>query len=463
MNPLDLLAPQPAGAFGKEPAWNAWVELHNLVVAAEQAADFGPSDLDRIGERHGVDLRAEFRGERVGLYGDLLAWRLANGAFDEADRAFVAHVAAALGLTAADVRDAHERAFGKAVSAAISDDCLSVEERLLLYTLQHTLGLDPELAAGAYEVMAREKLTVAIARVLCDGTLSPEEADEVRELEASLDVPIPPRLAELLDAAAQRWAARHGRLQPVPTVVRLRKGETAYFSGDGRWRRLNTPAMRRAMTTMGARDAVATGRTESFAVPNVALDGHSVDGHIVITDERFVLTPLDGPTITRSLSSIRRVYVFSNGLALDMPDERDLLLDARHLTPLLGDVIQGLRGGSPPPSSETFKARWRKFPAAERDVALAQVSRNVPVLERRDALLGRVSRFGPWNPYGLATLSPSRLLLKASRGSASIARDDIDGVHRNRRLVWLARGRRHDWLLEFESEAQAKRFADELT
>ncbi|MCA1481925.1 hypothetical protein, partial [Bradyrhizobium sp. NBAIM08] len=61
MGPLELLEPEPAGLFGREPAFNAFVELHNLVVAGADATggsgliDFGPEDADRIARERGVD------------------------------------------------------------------------------------------------------------------------------------------------------------------------------------------------------------------------------------------------------------------------------------------------------------------------------------------------------------------------------------------------------------------------
>ena len=47
---MDLLPYDPPGLFGREPERNAFVELHNGVVAALDApGDFGPADAERIG------------------------------------------------------------------------------------------------------------------------------------------------------------------------------------------------------------------------------------------------------------------------------------------------------------------------------------------------------------------------------------------------------------------------------
>ena len=325
MGPFDLLRPEPAPRFGHPPARNAYVELHNLIAAAASIQDFGVDDLLRISRRHDVDLRTTFYPERLALYQGLLDDRLANGDLDADDRAVLAHVARALHLSAADLRPAHERAFGKAVTEAISDDCLSVEERLLLYKLQHLLGLDPRLADGAYEVMARERLLLTVARTLCDGELSPEEAAEVEHVRAELDVEMPERVAAMLGEAAARWEVRHGEMPTVSVGIRLEPGETGhYVARDARWQNVNSARLGQVVP----KERLRTGQTDGLRVPQAALFARTDVGQAIVTSRRLVLVPAQGLTDEYPYRSLVQTLRFANGTVIRTKGDRRVYIDA---------------------------------------------------------------------------------------------------------------------------------------
>lgn len=324
MGPFDLLAPEPAPLFGRPPERNAYIELHNVIAAAESVGDFGPDDLARISRRHGVDLRTAFYAERLALYQGLLDDRLANGDLDAEDRAVLAHVARSLNLSMDDLAPAHERAFGKAVTDAIADDCLSVEERLLLYKLQHLLGLDPRLADGAYEVMARERFLRIVAGVLCDGELSPEEAAEVERAGQDLSVAIPEHLATMLDEAAVRWRARHGELPTAHVGIRLRPGERGhYVVSRARWQAVNGPRLHQVIDKERLRD----GQTARLRVPQAALAARTEVGQAVVTSARLVLLPARGLPDEYPLRSLAQTLRFANGTVIRTKGDRRVFLD----------------------------------------------------------------------------------------------------------------------------------------
>ena len=326
MGPFDLLRPEPAPRFGKPPDRNAFVELHNLIAAAETVDDFGPDDLDRISRRHGVDLAHAFLDERAVLYQRLLDDRLANGDLDAEDRRVLAHVARTLALTPANLRPAHERAFGNAVSEAVSDDCLDVEERLLLYKLQHLLGLDPRLADGAYDVLAREKLLVTVARVLCDGELSPAEEVEVERVRRGLSLDIPAPVATLLRNARVRWDTRHGELPVVDPGVRLKTGETAHYTRpDACWRSVDSAQLRAASARH--REALRTGKTERLQVPPTTLYGRSEAGRVVVTDRRLLLLRGGAAPDEYPHRTIVQTLRFENGTVVRTRSDRRLFID----------------------------------------------------------------------------------------------------------------------------------------
>jgi hypothetical protein len=328
--PLDLLPYWDEAALDAvippQKGREAYVELHNLIAAAEDVRAYGPDDLVRIGRRHGVDLRRAFHTERLALYAAHLRYVLARGAFGEAERAALAHLARTLHLDEPALRLLHEEAFGRAVSQAISNDGLSVEERLLLYTLQHTLGFEPAEADGAYEAAARERLLMAVARALCDGELSAEEAEAIEAMEQALDVRVPERVQALLDEAAHRWRVHHGPLPNVDVGVTLRRGETGHFGTDGRWREVNYALLR--VLLREHRDRLHRGDTAGLRIPDYALMGRKWrEGRIAVTSARLVLVRHREKPKDHGLVSVVGAERYANGVRISIKGGRTFLLD----------------------------------------------------------------------------------------------------------------------------------------
>lgn len=326
MGPLDLLTPEPAPLFGGPSPRNAYVELHNLIAAAEGPADFGPADRDRISRRHGVDLTASYPAERRALYQALLDDALADGDLGGADRARLAHVADTLALSAGDLRAVHRRTFGATVEAAVADDRLSVEERLLLYTLQHAIGLDPALADGAYGVLARKRLLTAVAAALADGEVSSEEAETIDRIRRGLSVEVPERVRVLLDEAAARWQSKHGPLPQVPAAGGLDEGEVGHLHLAGaRWCPLD--GSRLAAASAAHRAGLDTGRTAGLRVPEHALTGTMDVGDVVLTDRRLLFRPARGGQSEVPHYALADVFAFSNGVVVRTTGGRSTFLD----------------------------------------------------------------------------------------------------------------------------------------
>jgi hypothetical protein len=314
VGPLDLLAPEPPDRWGREPDVNAFVELHNLIAAAESPADVSDADTDRISREHGVDLRTDFRDERVGLYLRLFEAAGSETGFTAAALRRLAPVARVLALAPADVRAVHTRAFGSAVDDALADDCLTVEERLHLYALQQSLGLDETTAAQTVEARAQARLLHAVARALCDGRLAPDEAAAIAEAAHALGVSVPDEIALMLNRAASAWEAT----APLPVLspsIRLSPGEHEHARLTAGWARKRSDSLRDAfaggVAVSSPRDAFPWDR---FMTPMRR-------GDIVLTSLRLVLIDTERATEYVRLADVRDVTAFSDAALVRLDDD----------------------------------------------------------------------------------------------------------------------------------------------
>ena len=458
MGPFDLLYPLPPDRRGREPEHNAWVELHNVIVAADDLDELAPDHVDRIRRQRGVDLAERYYPERVDLYQRYLDWTLRNDDLSDDDRQLLAALARTLYLGTPDLVDSHRRAFGNVVHDALADDCLSVDERLLLYKLQHTLGLDPGLAEGAYEVMARERLLVTVARVLCDGQLSPEEAEEVERTQRDLGVSMTEGVATMLEQAATRWRVHRGDLPDVDAGMPLPEGERGHFVETARWRSVNLPRLKALFSDPDSREALREGDTYHYRMPPVVLSGTLKSGQVVLTNRRLLLISAGLMPRAMSLASLRRVRRFSNGVLLNIKGERAVCIES-------GDdrtFVETLTRVMTPDASRKWTARWRPLYAAERDVAFASVRRRSSEPEAYTLALGTLRRMDGWSAEGHVRINTKTLTLRDKNDRKRVSLRTILGAYSLQRKVWLARQGSHDWLLEFPTEDQAQRFVRAL-
>ena len=448
-----------------------------MVAAADSLAAFGPDDRDRISRQRGVDLEARYPDERRALYQDVLEARLADGDLDANDRSVLAHVADTLALTPADLRPVHERAFGIAVADALEDGRLAVEERLLLYKLQHALDLDPRLASGAYAVLARERLVELVAKALGDGLLSPDEEAHILEAAAALDVEVPADLEALLDGARSGWEARSGAGRP-PAPVALAKRERARYQ-TGAWWRLARPSK---LTAWAGYAAVQAGQTQGLVVPPSVLKGESWSGSATVTDRRLVLAAERADPADLPLDRVEQTLRFRNGAVVRVTSGRRYFVDAgpdrdefyRHLYHAVEDARVGLEAAPDPPPRprrrptgpgrervlfEFADVRWRKVLTDE--VAGASYSwigaASPSTVAKRlgqdsDALWQRAD-------VGTVEIDADHLTLRRRVGTFDrrSALRTVEVVHRRGALLWVRRVRAHDWLLRCPSGRDAER------
>lgn len=350
MGPLDLL-PEADGPLG------AFVELHNLIAAAETAADFGPADRDRIARERGVDLRTAFRDERVGVYARLFDG--ARGAFTPEAIRTLGAVARTLALSPADVCTLHAHAFGEAVEAALADDCLTVEERLHLHALQQTLGLDDATGAALVDGRARQHLFKAVARALCDGRLSPDEAAEVARATEALGVAIPAEIAAMLAAAAERWEREAAPMPDIGTDLRLVDGETVYALVAAAWTHKRADALEHAFA-----GGVSESATERLAFPWSRFMVPLTSGRVALTSARLLLLDDDRQTTRIALTDIVQALAFADALIVRVHnDSRRVVLRLGAETPRFAELLGRALGRRP----AGHAARWQKVSGADAD------------------------------------------------------------------------------------------------
>ncbi|MDX1439907.1 MAG: hypothetical protein R3284_08400 [Rubricoccaceae bacterium] len=345
MLPFDLLAHEEQStvdrALGVEPKWNAWVDLHNLIVSAETTHDYGVRDTKRIGREHGVDFGTAFYGERVGLYASYLDHCLDHNDLTDRNRAELAHLARTLSLSVHDLQPFHERAFGRAVSGVLSDDCVTLEERLLLYKLQHVLGVDPGEAELEYEEQARQKLLLVIAKALCDGQLSPEEQANIRQVRENLEIELPKQIRDMLSEAASAWHILQGDLPDIPVRAQLLQDEVAHLSVEGEWQAINYAVLRVALSDYRA--ALSKGETEQLKIPKVAMKGRRAGGRIIVTNKRLILIQSRKEVAAFTLAKLSDIEQFSNGLRVAVRGKHSILLDTGRRNDVLLAVINRAR------------------------------------------------------------------------------------------------------------------------
>ncbi len=329
MDPFDLLPYEDSERrwFGSTRATrDAWVELHNLIAAAESRHEFGPAHVARIEREHDADFQRDFADERRALYAQYLRHSVAGGALTAEERAALEHLAATLHLTPAALAAVHKNVFGDVVSGALTDDCLDVGERLLLYTMQHTLGLKPGVAEQVYEKEARARLMQQIAHALCDGKLSDVEEAEILRFAESLDVEIPPHVRTMLDRAAARWNLQHGDLPVLDLELRLRPDEVGHFSDHAEWFEVNYSQFR--VLASEHREEIHRHQTDHVHVPRKAL--RRVDeGTVYVTSKRLVLVGAQQHPQELKFKALLGCERYKNGTRVLKKDARSLLVQVQ--------------------------------------------------------------------------------------------------------------------------------------
>lgn len=201
--------------------------------------------------------------------------------------------------------------YRSAVATALRDERLTIAESEWLRGLAEGFELNELTLQSAH----RDAFIDVVESAIADGRVTHEEDAWVLEVRSRLDVP-PELVRKELSAVSQlkrAAAAESGPLSPVPTEVRLQRGETPFFSSAA-------TELKRVLSGASVRQGV---RHSEYAYE------HQDHGQLVVTNARVLFVGSGSRAI--KLEKIQRIEA-------DAPEKRlSLSVDGRK-TPLVFGV-----------------------------------------------------------------------------------------------------------------------------
>ena len=206
----------------------AVAELEALFAGARRLCDVSPESVAQIAKRHGIDLARRLAGPRRNLYRRFLEHCLVDCALSRDESADLAHLQRLLELPDADAAALHDEVaqavYGRAVADVLSDQQLDPEERSFLERIGANLALAPQVAAEILEKGALQSRERYLARAITHPSALLASSTAKLELPGSSE-------SSLEDAirAALAQAAR-----AIPGLATARLGEVRTDVRDGR-------------------------------------------------------------------------------------------------------------------------------------------------------------------------------------------------------------------------------------
>lgn len=454
---LDLLPLAPRGLFGRRPECNAFVELHNGLVAAWPSADFGPDDRERIGRDFGLDLRHTFAAERADLYRTFLE-RVVSRSPDLSDASLLralAHVEATLAVRPDALARIHADAFGTAAREALADAHLAPDESAALESLREALGVNERRAAVLLREVCLETVQAAIGHALADGVLSPDERADVRRIADGLGVTLSDETRAVLDDADRRDAIQTKPMPRthVPLPHRFR-GERGHADAEVTWWATSSRDVQTAANRAGPAGALGWAHLPR----GWRNDTHQ--GTVVLTSLRVVLCTHPGEE-SWLLDDGLTVTAFADGFALVHPHTKKAVA-VRTADRRLADLVERAASARADAEAVCIAAQWAESLGERRGVDAAYV-----VVE---ALRILVSPDGPsvrgpllWSPLGLALGSSWGIQFADGARLRQVPRGTIERVRRHGVFVEVFRHNRQPIVVRARSDHDSARLYAVLT
>jgi len=166
----DPFVHKPAGgAFARLlGGGRAVAEIEALLAGAVRLSEVSPETVEQIAKRHGIDLERRLAGPRRNLYRRFLEHCLVDCALSSEENVDLAHLQRLLRLDDADAARIHDEVaqgvYGRAVAEVLRDQQLDPEERSFLERIGADLALAPRVTAQIYEKGATQSRERYLAR-----------------------------------------------------------------------------------------------------------------------------------------------------------------------------------------------------------------------------------------------------------------------------------------------------------
>lgn len=164
---------------------------------------------------------------------------LANGEIRPAQQAYLTTLQHVLNISHNAVRVVETAMarprFTKAIIAAAIDGRLSPTSRVALNQLADRLAIDEPTAQSLFDAAERTLLDEAIRAALAKGVVAPDEADDILQRAAGVNIVLDPKTQQRLRSASDRWRWRFAPLEPVHPSTPLGVGEVCFLEQPTTW------------------------------------------------------------------------------------------------------------------------------------------------------------------------------------------------------------------------------------
>ena len=221
-----FVAKPAGGAFARLlGSRRAVAEIEALLAGAGRLSEVSPESVEQIAKRHGIDLERRLAGPRRSLYRRFLERCLVDCALSPEENVDLAHLQRLLRLDDADAARIHDEVaqavYGRAVAEVLRDQQLDPEERGFLERIGADLELSPQVTAQIYEKGAEQSREHYLARARTHPNALFASPTAKLELAGSSEKSLEDAIRAALEQAARALPGlASARLHEVRTDVR---------------------------------------------------------------------------------------------------------------------------------------------------------------------------------------------------------------------------------------------------
>ena len=200
-------------------------EIETLLAGAARLSEVSPETVEQIAKRHGIDLGQRLAGPRRNLYRRFLEHCLVDCALSPEENVDLTHLQRLLRLDDADAARIHDEVaqavYGRAVAEVLRDLQLDPEERSFLERISSDLAISPDVSAQIYQKSAEQSRERYLARARTHQSALLASSTARLELPGSSEVSLEDAVrAALAEATRALPGLTTARLSEIRTDVR---------------------------------------------------------------------------------------------------------------------------------------------------------------------------------------------------------------------------------------------------